>query len=321
MKILVAGATGALGTALIPRLVGAGHEVVGLSRGTGAARRLESLGATPAVGDLLVPADLRTTMASANPEIVIHAAKAIPKRGPIFHRDMHQTNRLHDQGTRNLLQAAVHVGSRRILVESIVFAYGYGDLGDDVITEEHATKSQVPHPALEALIDSVLAMENTVLDADRAGRIEATVLRCGLFYGPMAGTEVMARMLRRRALPLPGRGSARWPLANIEDVADAFVLAATSPEHGKTFNIVDNEPVPLRTFLEEVARHAGAPRPWSLPHPLAKALAPYFTEVAMTSMKVSNERARSELGWRPAYSSYREGLAAWAADAAVGHTK
>lgn len=318
MRVLVAGATGALGHALIPKLSRAGHDVIGLSRSDSSKTRLELLGATHQTGDLLDHDGLHRALEAAKPDVVIHAAKAIPKRGPIFFREMRRTNELHDVGTANLLNAAIAAGSSRIIVESIVFAYGYGNFGDRPITEDHPTRAQLPRRKLAELVDGVLAMENRVLEAHASGRIGAIVLRCGIFYGPLAGTDGMVQMLRRRMMPLPGGGRARWPVVYIDDVADAFVVAASSEVADGVYNIVDDEPVQLREFMAEIARLADVSRPWSLPRTLGKVFAPYFTEVANTSMRVSNELAKTHLGWQLEHPTYRDGLAEWAEAARLG---
>lgn len=312
MKVLVAGATGALGQALVPKLSACGHDVVALSRSESAKSSFASLGAEHAVGDLLDAERLDRVLQAVGPDVVVHAAKAIPKRGPLTYRDMRATNRLHDEGTANLLKASLSAGARRFIGESIVFAYGYGDFGPTVLTEDHPTKSNVPRPKLVEEIDGVLAMERRALEANASGNLEAIVLRCGLFYGPRAGTEYMSKMLRRRMLPLPGGGHGLWPLVYIEDVADAIVLSTTQGAPGHVYNIVDDEPVSLRDLAIELAKRSGG-KPWSVPKRIARLFAPYFTEVATTVMRVSNARAKADLGWVPKHPTYRDGLDAWQA--------
>lgn len=309
MKIFVAGATGALGQALVPKLQACGHEVAALSRREPA---VATKGVEQVVGDLLDREGLCRVMQTVGPDVVVHAAKAIPERGPLTYRDMRATNRLHDEGTGNLLNASRAAGARRFIAESIVFAYGYGDLGSGQITEDHPTRSNVPRPKLNDEIDGVLAMERQALEADADGAIEAILLRCGLYYGPRAGTDYMAAMLRRRMLPLPGGGRGLWPLVYIEDVADAIVLATTEGKPGGIYNVVDDEPVSLRDFVSELGQRTGG-RPWSVPKRIARLFAPYFAEVATTAMRVSNGRAKKELGWSPMHPNFRIGLDAWQA--------
>jgi nucleoside-diphosphate-sugar epimerase len=167
---------------------------------------------------------------------------------------------------------------------------------------------------LHAEIDGVHAMETLTLGTP--ARIEGIALRFGLYYGPGAGTEVMARMLKRSLLPLPGGGRGVWPLIYIEDAAEALALAVTHGRPGEIYNVVDDEPVRLSEFVAEIARLTGARQPWSVPVPLARLGASYFTQVATTSLRVSNEKAKAELGWSPRHRTYREGLAAWAATTA-----
>ncbi|MEY2424357.1 MAG: hypothetical protein QOI95_4424 [Acidimicrobiaceae bacterium] len=309
MKVFVAGASGALGQALVPKLQACGHEVVALSRSE---RAVAAKGVECAVGDLLDAEGMRRVLQIVTPDVVVHAAKAIPKRGPLTYRDMRATNRLHDEATANLLNASRAAGARRFIGESIVFAYGYGDLSSAVITEDHPTRSNVPRPKLNEEIDGVLAMERHALEANAQGAIETVLLRCGLYYGPRAGTDYMATMLRRRMLPLPGGGRGLWPLVYIEDVADAIVLATIEGEPGGIYNVVDDQPVSLRDFVTELAQRTGG-RPWSIPKRIARLFAPYFVEVATTAMRVSNARAKKELGWSPMHPTFRDGLDAWQA--------
>jgi nucleoside-diphosphate-sugar epimerase len=312
VRIAVAGATGALAGALIPKLVAAGHDVTGLSRSPAAAERIGRLGAQLGVANLLDPDGLREALGTAKPDVVVHAAKAIPKRGPMTFRDMRATNRLHDEGTRNLVAAALSAGASRFIAESIVFAYGYGDFGADVLTEDRAPRADLPRRELLAEVDGVLAMERHTRDA--CSDLDGIILRFGLFYGPNAGTELMASLLRRRLLPLPGGGTGVWPVIYVEDAADAIVCALTNGQPGEAYNIVDDEPVRLRDLVAEVAAAAGTPGPWSVPKSVARLGAGYFAEVASTTMRVSNAKAKRELGWTPAHPTYRDGLAAWSAE-------
>lgn len=313
MKVVVAGATGALAAALIPRLAHAGHEVVGLSRSPSAKAELARLGADLDVVDVLDRDRLRDVVTAARPDVVIHAAKAIPKRGPLTFRDMRMTNRLHDEGTRNLIDAAIAGGASRFIAESIVFVYGYGDLGPAMIGEDRPPPTQLPRPRLREEVNGVVAMERQTRSA--CDRLDGIILRFGLFYGPRAGTDGIARRLRRRALPLPGGGTGVWPLIYIDDAADALLCALTTGRPGEAYNIVDDEPVRLREFIDEVARVATTPPAWSLPKAFTRLGAGYFTEVASTVMHVSNDKAKIELGWSPAHPTYRDGLADWATNA------
>ena len=311
MRVFVAGATGALAHALIPKLRARDHTVVGLSRSRDAAAGLAALGAECVIGDLLDRDGISRVVRAAAPDVVVHAAKALPKNGALTYRAMRPTNRLHHEGTRYLLAAAVDAGASRFVAESIVFAYGYGDLGATVITEDHPTATSVPRPKLRPLLDGVLSMERQAVDAAARGVIEAILMRCGIFYGPRTSTDYMARMLRRRMLPLPAGGRGLWPLIYIDDAAEAFALSVSPDAPAGTYNVVDDEPVTLRELVAELAAVTEAPSAWSVPKPLARPFAPYFAEVATTAMRVSNERAKGDLGWAPEHPTYREGLRAW----------
>src|SRR3712207_5633351 len=107
MKILVAGATGALGRQLVPRLSARGHEVFGMTRSEGKRQLLRSLGATPVVADALDPEAVATAVAESEPEVIIHQLTALSGSLDLRHfdRDFALTNRLRTEGTDHLLAA------------------------------------------------------------------------------------------------------------------------------------------------------------------------------------------------------------------------
>lgn len=310
MRILVAGATGALGVPLVRHLIADGHEVTGLSRTGRRTSTLAGLGARVVTANVLDAEALSRAVRTARPEMVVHALTAIPPAGPRRLADLDATNALRVDGTRNLLAAAGAAGARRIVVESMVFVYGFGDLGDTLLTEEASPARVVSKPALRVVIDALISEERQTLEASRSGRIEASVLRFGCFYGPDAGTDTMARHLVRRALPIvkraPSRGIA-W--IHIHDAASAVVTALENAQPGAVYNIVDDEAVTARGMIESLAQSIGAPTPWSIPAWLMRAVAPFAAAVCVdTTLKVSNAKAKQELTWRPRFPTYREGI-------------
>lgn len=305
MRILFAGATGALGAAAVPKLATAGHKVFALTRRRDARPALERADATPVVADVLDLDALRANVRNLAVDVVVHAAKAIPKRGPLTYGDMRATNRLHELGTRNLLTIAAEAGAARFIAESVVFVYGYGDRGGDPITEDSPTDLLVTR-GCRRIHAAAVSMERQTLDHRGT---EPVLLRCGLFYGPRA-TDRLAAMVRRRAAPLPRGSHGLWPMIYIDDAADAVVAALTSPPG--IYNIVDDKPVPPLHFIDALARHLGAPRPISLPGRLMHVAAPYFTTVADTRLPVIATRA-DLLGWQPRHPTISEGLSAWMA--------
>jgi nucleoside-diphosphate-sugar epimerase len=311
MRVLIAGATGALGVPVVRTLAAAGHEVIGLARTRARAQAVERLGARVFAVDALDGAALRTVMMSTRPEIVVHALTAIPLRGPLRTADLQATNRLRTAGTRNLLAAAIATGVKRIVVESMVFIYGFQDLGDVPLTEDALPARHVPKPWLQPAIDALVSEESQVLEATRSGRIEGIVLRFGGFYGLGAGSETMIHLLRRRALPVVNHSASRAvPWIEISDAASAVVTALSHGQSGAVYNIADDEGVPAWELIRHLAQSVGAPRPWAIPAWVMRLTAPFAAAAWLdTTLSVSNAKARRDLAWSPRFPSYREGIA------------
>jgi nucleoside-diphosphate-sugar epimerase len=310
MRIFVAGATGAMGIPLVKRLVAAGHQVTGLTRSEARRALLEGLGATAVVADVFERERLGAVLQEARPDAVVHLLTALPRQGPLRPADLVATNRLRTEGTKNLVEAALSAGVRRLVAESIVLVYGYGDHGSAPLTEEHPVARTSPRPWLQPTIDAGLALEDTVLSAARAGRLEGVVLRFGFIYGTGCGsTEAMVDRLKKRRMPLVGDGSGIWSWLHVDDAAGATLAALERGRSGEVYNIVDDEPVAWRDYLAHGARVLGAPEPFRVPVWLVRWVSPYAAISLTSRFSVSNAKARRELGWRPVYPTYREGLA------------
>jgi nucleoside-diphosphate-sugar epimerase len=132
-------------------------------------------------------------------------------------------------------------------------------------------------------------------------------LRYGLFYGQDNFTRMMGNLVRKRRLPVPSSGGGFVNLVYLEDAAAATVAALEKGRAGQAYNIVDDEPVRWSDFLDTLAAELGARRPWRVPSWTLRAI-PYLNTLITTSMRVSNAKARRELGWAPAVSTYREGI-------------
>jgi 2-alkyl-3-oxoalkanoate reductase len=311
MRIFVAGAGGALGTQVVRHLVADRHEVIGFTRSAAHAEVVQQLGVSRSItGDALNPPSIRTALESTRPEAVVHALTAIPKRGPWRASDLKQTNELRVRGTKHLLDATIAVGVRRLIVESMVFVYGYGDLGPDWQNEETGAAKNVPKGWLRSSIDALVDMETQVIDASRKGSIEGIVLRFGGFYGPRAGTET-ARLLCRRWLPVvKDSDDSVIPLIHIEDAAIATVAALCRGRAGEVYNIVDDEPVSFAAVVRHLAAAISAPQPRTVPRWFVRLVAPYAAASWLgTKMRVSNAKAKQELQWKPRFPNYRAGIA------------
>jgi nucleoside-diphosphate-sugar epimerase len=303
MKVLIAGATGAIGVPLSRILQAAGHEVLGITRSSAGGAKLKAAGVQPIVADAMDRSSLLTAVNGVSADAVVHQLTALTKP-PARHRDMTQTNRLRTEGTKNLLDAARAVGAGTFLTQSIVFGYGYTDHGDTFITEDDAfgqSNSGKANPHIAAMLG------NEKLVAAAAG-ITGISLRYGLFYG--ADVQNYATLLRKRRLPIPTRQNGPLSWIHIDDAATATAAAL---EHGNAgaYNIVDDRPASWREMFTTMATAFGTPAPRALPAGLIRLAAPYMATIVLdTTMCVSNAKAKAELDWRPEYPTLKEGLCA-----------
>jgi nucleoside-diphosphate-sugar epimerase len=294
LRVFLAGATGVLGRALLPRLVAAGHEVTGMTRSEQRAAAVRQAGAEPLVCDVFDEERLRAALAAVRPEVVIHELTALPERINYRKRSHFEpTIRLRSEGTRVLLAGAVAAGARRMLVQSIAFV------------------QDPPGPGL------VGEQSRTVLEMERAvsgsSELEGLALRYGFLYGP--GTVYgehgsTAKDFRSRRHPVVGSGDGEFPFVHVFDAADATVAAVSRGGPG-VYEIVDDEPAPMREWVPAYAEAIGAPRPLRVPVWLARLIAGKGAAQGAVRMQArSNARAKEELGWEPRWPSWREGFSA-----------
>jgi 2-alkyl-3-oxoalkanoate reductase len=313
MKVFVAGATGALGRQLVPQLVARGHEVVGMTRSASKQDLVRSLGARPVVVDALDPDAVDQAVASADPEVIVHELTALS--GPISMRDARHpdrssaakmTNRLRTEATDHLLAAGRAVGARRFVAQSFG-AFRFARTGGPVQTEADPIDPDPRQTGLEA----ILYLEQAVTTIEWG---EGLALRYGGFYGPGTGISLapdapMAGPIRKRRFPIVGDGGGVWSLIHIEDAAAATAVAV---ERGRTgiYNVVDDQPAPVREWLPVLASALGAKPPRRIPRWLGRLLAGEMATLMMTDARgASNEKAKRELGWKPHYASWRQGFA------------
>jgi nucleoside-diphosphate-sugar epimerase len=302
MKVLLAGATGALGVPLVRALLAAGHAVIGIGRTPGKRDELRTLGAEPLIADVMDRAALLDALDGRKADAVLHEMTAL-KKIPTFHRDMAQTDALREVGTANLLAAARVLGARRFVTQSFFMGYGYGDWGARVLTEE----DPFAPPGRGAFERDLAAMRSTEHQTFTAEGIEGIALRYGSLYGPGGATEPMIEMLRRRRLPVPRGGGGITSLIYVEDAASATVAALERGRPGEAYNVADNEPVSWGEFFGAVAKVFGAPQPREVPRWIFRFL-PYARAMMMGDHRISNAKAKRELGWTPTAATYREGI-------------
>ncbi len=309
MRVFVAGATGAIGRQVVPRLVAAGHEVHGMTRSESKQAMVHELGAVPVVADALDPDRVAAAVARAQPDVVVHQLTAIPEALDMRHpdRSFALTNRLRREGTDHLLSAAQAVGVRRFVAQSNIAAYAR--TGAAVKSEEDPIDA-APTGAMGANVAAIGHLEEAVLGATWT---EGIALRYGWFYGPgtsMAPGQESYELVRRRRFPLVGDGGAVWSFIHVADAADATVAAV---EHGSrgVYNVVDDDPAAVAEWLPALAEQLGAKKPMRVPRFIGRLFAGEFGVVLMTELRgASNAKAKRELGWRPVHPSWREGLAA-----------
>ncbi|MGP4017305.1 NAD-dependent epimerase/dehydratase family protein [Saccharopolyspora sp. 5N708] len=302
MKILLAGATATISSALLPQLHAAGHSMIGLTRSASSAERLRAAGVQPVIADMMDADALLTALDGHSADAVIHQATALT-RTPMFHRHLFATDALREQGTRNLLRAATNLGARRFLTQSFFLGYGWRDHGPAHLTEDQPF-GQLGHGPFGRHLRSLRSNEDQVLGA--AG-IHAVALRYGLFYGPERSTFTMMNLARRRRLPVP-RPAATLHLVHITDAASATVAALDRGRAGQAYNIVDDQPVAMDRYLDVLAAAAGAPTPRRIPAWLLHATPYLHALLVRTHIRLDNNKAKRELGWAPTYPTYREGL-------------
>jgi nucleoside-diphosphate-sugar epimerase len=294
MNIFVAGGSGAIGVPLVRALVAAGHKVTALTRSIDKQDGLRALGASAAVADALDREALTAAVLAAHPTHVIHQLTALPKDGPRRASDLEATNRLRIDGTRNLLDAAIAAGSRRFLVGSFALLSPRGPVvaasGDDAAA-------------------AVRSMESQVLEATKRGAIEGVILRYGMFYGlDTPSTVAMIDMVRKRRLPVVRGDAGQLPLIHVDDAVSATVRALDAAPAGSMYDIVDDRAVSLTEVVEAIAEYTGSARPLRVPAWLPRLVAPYMARMTSIRMPLSNAKAKAELGWRPKYSTMRDGL-------------
>jgi 2-alkyl-3-oxoalkanoate reductase len=319
MKILIAGASGAIGRALVPLLVGAGHDVVGMVQRPRSAEIVRALGAKPRNADALDAAAVLACFREVRPEVVIHQATAIPPNLDIrrFDRDFALTNLLRTEGTRNLLTAAVDVGARQFIAQSFAgWTYGRTTNGGKPIKTPRTAKLKTeedpldPNPPerMKTTLDALKTLENAVLSESQ---LTGAVLRYGGFYGPHTsigkdGSIVQA--LRRRKFPQVGDGAGVWSFVHIEDAASA-TAAVVKAGCGGVYNVVDDEPAPVSEWLSYLAHCAHAQPPKSVPTWMARIFVGEHVVALMNEIRgVSNAKMKRELGWTPRWPTWREGF-------------
>lgn len=279
MKLFIAGATGAVGRLLLPKLLRAGHEVIAITRNKRHIRTMESMGARALIADVFDREAVITTVREARPDAVIHQLTALSAM------DFAENSRIRKEGTRNLVDAALAAGVDRIVAQSISFVY---EPGEQPASEDVSLDVNAPEPR-KSTVDGVVALKRTSMEMQ-----EHVILRYGLFYGPGTWLDrnglIAEKVLRKEVPATDGISS----FIHVEDVANAAFLALDWPSG--TVNIVDNEPATGTHWLPVYASALGAPKP------------DYKPGLERGERGASNIKARREYRWEPLYPTWRSGF-------------
>jgi len=303
MRVLVVGATGAIGRQLVPQLVAAGHQVSATTRSPAKLDGLRAAGAVPLVVDGLDAAAVGAAVGRAEPEVIVHEMTAIPaklnfrKFGEMFAA----TNELRTAGLDHLLAAAKAQGVQRFIAQSYA---GWPNIrsGGPVKTEDDRLDPNPPE-AMRATLDAIRYLEQAVT----AAPLDGLVLRYGSLYGP-GSSEVLVQLLKRRQVPVIGNGAGIWSFLHVTDAAGATVAAVQGGAPG-IYNIVDDEPAAVARWLPALASAAGARRPLHVPTSLARLAAGAAAVSMMTEVRgCSNAKAKRELSWQLVWPSWRDGF-------------
>jgi nucleoside-diphosphate-sugar epimerase len=308
MRVLVAGATGAIGRPLLPMLTEAGHEVVGTTRTPGNLDAIARTGAEPVVMDALDADAVMRAVVDAKPDAIIHQLSSLKEMRDFkrLDKEFATTNRLRVEGTTNLLAAARAAGAKRFIAQSFTGPPN-PRTGRPVKTEDDGLDPD-PVPASRQTVDAIRHVEQ-VVPAETS--LVGIVLRYGAFYGPGTGISRngdMVQMVHKRKFPVVGKGTGVWSLIHIDDAARATVQAL---EHGTPglYNIVDDDPAPVSAVLPALAGAVGAKPPRHVPAWLAKLLVGDYGISVMTQIRgSSNAKAKRELDWQLRYPTWREGF-------------
>ncbi len=286
MKVLVAGARSALGSRAAKLLTADGHEVIGLIR--------SQAGPGFVTADVLDRDAVRRVVEQARPDAIVQTLNALPKNGPSKYADLEATERLRDEGTRNLIAAAQAASVTRYVAENFFYVYGKTEPGSPAVTED----------------SPLTGTPGQISEDEQVRAAGGVVLRCGLFYGPGVGsTDYLIELVRRRRAPAARGAANKSAFLHIDDAAAAVKAALDNGTPGNAYNICDDEPAGPHDWVRAIASHIGAPPPRELPPALIRVAAGRYMRDALTgNLTMSNAKARQQLGWVPAYPSIRDGV-------------
>ncbi len=299
MRVLVAGATSVPGIPLLRELNARGHDVVGLTSQPTKTPQIEQEGAKPVVANVFDAAQINAVVADIEPEAVVSLLTTLPKWGPKRPKDFEPAKKLWSTGASNLVRAAQRAGVRRVVAESMVFAYGYPTTSPALMDESDPYPGPPPKGG-DDMLAALRGMEQTVLTSGDHSDTEGIVLRYGIFYGPgVPHDELFTRLAKWWALPaMTGNGLVPW--IHIDDIAKATADALDKGRGGQMYNIVDDRPQSFGDYVRELSARLHRPRPMPIPYQLVGLVASYpATAFGTTRLPLSNAKAKAELDWTP----------------------
>jgi len=297
MRVLVIGASGAVGVHLVRQLCERGHDVTGTCRSAPRQGRIGSAGATPLVLDVLDAAATGAAVAQARPDAIIYQATALAgmRFGRSLDKTFAATNRLRTDGTDHVVAAARSAGVSKLIAQSFA-PYRYASPGP-VASEDDPLLAEPPASAARTFA----AMVHLDQAVTAAGGI---ALRYGGFYGE---PDQMTTAVAKRRYPLVGDGQGMMSFIHLHDAAAATVLALEA-EGPAVYNITDDEPAPLREWLPVLAAALGAGPPRRVPEWVGRLVMGPGLDMLSRARGAANAKAKRELGWTLRYPTWREGF-------------
>ena len=288
MRVLLAGATGAIGRYLVPALLEANHHVIGITRTPGALAKYD--GVEEVVADVLDRAAFLEALGSLKADAVIHQLTSLTK-APATFRDMRTTNRLRTEGTSTLIAAARKIGAKKFVAASFFGGYGLLDLGGETVDE--GMPFGEPDGRSDVVLKALLSLEQQV------HAYGGVTLRYGLFYD--STTDVVS--------PVSRTWNGVLPMLHVSDAANAAVLALAKGKPGEAYNIADSSPMSYHSREFARAAAAGLRPPAQYSDGILRLVAP-FGSLLLTrqSIRMSSAKAEADLGWTPEFPSLADGL-------------
>jgi len=303
MRVLVAGATGAIGRRLVPQLVAHGHQVTATTRGADKVQWLRAMGADPVIVDGLDGAAVGQAVARAEPDVIVHQMTSLAGRADLRHFDrwFAGTNALRTRGTQHLLAAARASGVRRFVAQSYT-GWTNAREGGPVKTEDDPFDAR-PAKAQAETMAALQFVEKAVLDAP----VDGLVLRYGNFYGP-GSSDSLVQLVRARKMPIIGDGAGVWSWCHLDDAAGGTVAALEAGLRG-IYNVTDDEPARVADWLPYLATLVGSKPPLHVPVWAARIAAGEVATRWMTEGRGSSSaKLRAAVTWRPTWATWREGF-------------